>query len=285
MLMPFHREQLDFMVALSKHRIEALDPFFRFLNYFDTEYFFFALIPLIWFGISYKWGLRIFYLLFINSILIHFFKHFFGWPRPSTDLSEIGMFHFADNGFPSGAAQTAMLLGGMLIFYWKNRFSWVLGIVYILLISFSRLYLGVHYPIDVLGGWIFGLCLLFLFLKFLDPFEHFLKKIGLYFSLLLAEIIPLAIIFSTSSSKTSLLMIGAVAVGIGAFFTFKYDLYLPPTKHYWVRALRILFAVASVFMIYLIWPKGVYPWIEYFFLSLWVSLAVSPILKKLPSFP
>src|SRR5260221_9175590 len=136
MEMPFHQEQLDFMIALSKQRIETLDPFFRFLNYFDTEYFFFALIPLIWFGISYKWGLRIFYLLFINNILIHFFKYFIGWPRPSTDLPELGIFHFDSHGFPSGAAQTAMLLGGMLIVYWKNRFSWVLGPVYILLISF-----------------------------------------------------------------------------------------------------------------------------------------------------
>jgi len=38
----------------------------------------------------------------------------------------------------------------------------------ILLIGFSRIYLGFHYPTDVLGGWSMGLCVLTVFLSGLD---------------------------------------------------------------------------------------------------------------------
>src|SRR5262245_52711156 len=148
--LPFHEEQLTFMIDLARHRIALLDPFFRFLNYFDSSYFFFALIPVIWLGISYQWGLRIFYWGTLGSLTNALVKYLVGWPRPSTDLPEIGLLHLHSNGFPSGAAQVCLFLGGLLIYYWRTPTAWIIGSIYILLISFSRLYLGVHYPIDLL---------------------------------------------------------------------------------------------------------------------------------------
>src|SRR3990167_628111 len=100
--LPFHQKQLEFMTDLACNRIEFLDPFFRFLNYFDTPYFFFILIPVIWLGVSYKWGLRIFYWATLNNLIIMAVKNAIGWSRPSTDLPEIGLFHPPSFGFPSG---------------------------------------------------------------------------------------------------------------------------------------------------------------------------------------
>ncbi len=70
--------------------------------------------------------------------------------------------------FPSGHAMISVLFFGTLLFMiqkssWKGKKIWTCGILlFIFFIGFSRIYLGVHYFSDVLGGYLFGTFLLFL---------------------------------------------------------------------------------------------------------------------------
>jgi hypothetical protein len=58
----------------------------------------------------------------------------------------------------------------------KKRWLWITAISLILLISFSRLYLGVHFPHDVIGGWLIGLLVLFLFIKYEKSVSNWLQS-------------------------------------------------------------------------------------------------------------
>ena len=65
--------------------------------------------------------------------------------------------------FPSGHATIAVGFWGVLVLLMASRLEgwrrWgvaVLGVLLVLLIGFSRLFLGVHYPSDVLGGYLLG---------------------------------------------------------------------------------------------------------------------------------
>jgi undecaprenyl-diphosphatase len=62
-----------------------------------------------------------------------------------------------DYGFPSGHAMGTMALAiGLALVAWPTRWrlpALVLGVSFSLAVGVSRLYLGVHYPSDVLAGW------------------------------------------------------------------------------------------------------------------------------------
>ena len=62
---------------------------------------------------------------------------------------------------PSAHAMLTMALAASVVsLLWNTRWrrlSLLVGILYVFLVSLSRLYLGVHYPSDVLAGWLLGL--------------------------------------------------------------------------------------------------------------------------------
>ena len=58
--------------------------------------------------------------------------------------------------FPSGHSTNAAAAYGSLAAYKKKKSLWIAAIVMILLVGCSRVVVGMHYPTDVLGGWLTG---------------------------------------------------------------------------------------------------------------------------------
>ena len=99
----------------------------------------------------------------LTLLLRQALKELFHRPRPElwATLSE------STYSFPSGHALGSVIIYGMLIYLLSQRrprwrvFLWGLYGVLVIAIGFSRLYLGLHWPTDVLGGWAFGALALF----------------------------------------------------------------------------------------------------------------------------
>jgi undecaprenyl-diphosphatase len=62
-------------------------------------------------------------------------------------------------GFPSGHAATSMFLVLYLSFCISRRRRWLFAVLFgwVMLFSYSRLYLGVHFPLDIICGYILGI--------------------------------------------------------------------------------------------------------------------------------
>lgn len=93
-----------------------------------------------------------------NNVLL---KNLVARPRPYTQLPELMMLMKcpADHSFPSGHACSSFAVAGSL--FWSMGKTWnrirIPALILAILISFSRLYVGVHYPTDVLTGAAVGL--------------------------------------------------------------------------------------------------------------------------------
>jgi membrane-associated phospholipid phosphatase len=92
-------------------------------------------------------------------------KHVIDSPRPyQIDSSVIQYATETSSGMPSGHAFLAMIIFGWLWFrHPKSLFLSVSAGVLIFMIGLSRIYLGLHYPSQVLVGWVLGLVALYVF--------------------------------------------------------------------------------------------------------------------------
>lgn len=81
-------------------------------------------------------------------------KHMFARERPSLWESIAPESSFS---FPSGHAMGSMTMACVLVLLaWNTRWRWlVLAVcsIFVVLVGLSRIYLGVHYPSDILAGW------------------------------------------------------------------------------------------------------------------------------------
>jgi hypothetical protein len=77
---------------------------------------------------------------------------------------------------PSGHAQNGVVGWGTIANRIKNRWAWIIAILVMFLIGISRIYLAVHFPHDVILGWIFGAVILWILLHFEMPVLKWFKK-------------------------------------------------------------------------------------------------------------
>ncbi len=130
-------------------------------SFLGTEDFYILALPVIYWCFDTALGLRVGLIMLLSSGINTIFKFVFHAPRPYWVNTEVQALSAESSfGAPSGHAQNAISIWGMVGNYFRKGWVWVLSVFLILGISLSRLYLAVHFPLDTILGLVVGFALL-----------------------------------------------------------------------------------------------------------------------------
>lgn len=129
-----------------------------------------VLTGILYWCIDKKAGQRVLYALSTSLNINGAIKDIIKMPRPIgiSGLKSLRIETATGYSFPSGHTQTSTTFWTSMMILFKNIWIYIIGILLIIGAGVSRLYLGVHWPMDVIAGWIFGITLSFVFIKLFD---------------------------------------------------------------------------------------------------------------------
>jgi membrane-associated phospholipid phosphatase len=168
----------------------------RFFSYLGNEEFFLLILPLIYWSIDSALGLRVGFILVTSNLFNYVGKLIFAGPRPYWVSSHVRALWSTETSFgvPSGHSQLAVSVWGMFAAYGKRTWLWVVCVLIIFLIGFSRMFMGVHFPHDVIFGWLLGAVILWAFVRFWEPVGAWVEGKTLSQQILIAFLVSLLFI-------------------------------------------------------------------------------------------
>lgn len=181
-----------------------IDPM-QFFSLLGNEEFFILFMPILYWSVDAVLGLRVGILLMLSNGLVSILKLAFHSPRPFWYSSEVrALVEETSFGVPSGHAMNGITVWGLIAVSLRRTWTWLALVTLILFIGLSRSVLGVHFPVDVVVGWLFGLLLLWLFLLLEAPVLARLSRQTLAAQVIIAFAASMAFVIAAAWIRFSL---------------------------------------------------------------------------------
>jgi membrane-associated phospholipid phosphatase len=300
-----HQWGLEFINSVQSIASPPLTAVMKAFTFLGNSGIFIILLLIIYWCVDEKKGLRISVMVLISFWINMHLKQLIGQDRPPFDMWLINDY-MESKSFPSGHAQNTVVLYFILASFiiekfpkYKNRI-FACAAILCSLIGFSRIYLGVHYPADVLGGWVIGGALLCGYFMLSGRIEVLLIKGGHRAGMITSAAFSFILItFFKYSDIFEALISGGVILGLGIGYClnrrhvgFKSSPVPGRTnisKHL-LLALRFLLGITGFVLVFTGAGKlipfdspnnDLYNFIRFSLVGLWVSLAAPWIFIKL----
>ena len=145
---------MDFLRLLASVRNPVLDAVMSGMTYFGSEIAFMAVALLLFWCIDKRQGYYVFLVGAVGTICNQFLKLAFRIPRPwvldpDFQIVEAARADATGYSFPSGHTQNVVGTTASLFACRKEKWVRIVCVILMLLVPFSRMYLGVHTPLDV----------------------------------------------------------------------------------------------------------------------------------------
>lgn len=262
----------------------TLDVLFKGITFLGDEKFYLLWVPLLYWAVDRALAIRLGLLYLGSSYVNTSLKAVFAVTRP--DPSAVRVLESAEGfSFPSGHAQTAATGWLYLASEVRRSALWIVAIVVVLLVALSRVYLGVHYPQDVVAGTAVALGLLGGYNWLVKSQGERFRRLGLLTKLAVACIVPLVLLAlhlerDTISSMCTLLGLGVGAILEGEWVRFQSG--GPVAKRLLRFVLGALVLLAVYFGLKAVLPEApVFRGLRYGLVGLWASLGAPWLFLRL----
>lgn len=274
---------------LEAYRTPVLTGFFLVVTDIGSTVGYLLMLPIIWWGFSWKLGARIFVALVLSVYINSLIKDVVALPRPFVYADDVVSLRTPEEfSFPSGHAQQAALFWGLVALHLRKRWFTALAAVIVLLIGFSRVYLGVHFPSDVVVGWALGAALALAYARWFKPVVDWAGQLELSSQTLLALGVP-ALLAAVHPSRNAAIAMGGLAGALGGLaFAYHRGLY-PEGERSHNRRAWLIVGLAGLPLLYVVlqilspgresFYYHLYLWTRFAAIGLWVSFAVPKIVS------
>lgn len=244
----------EILEYLYKIQSSFLDYFFYFVSELGSTIITLLVVTIVYWCINKKTARVIAITAFFSIVANNLIKMFFTEPRPfqyegkeylrklaDSKLSD----HSTGTSFPSGHSQNAGSVFTQLIMIFKKKAIIIPSVIMLILVPISRLYLGVHFPVDVIFGLLIGIIIAVVGTYFLTKYAKYEDQI-----MLTILIIVLPLLFYTHAGKDLFKGYGLLlGFFVGNFIEKKYiNFEISNIKK--VNIIRYFFGLISVGIVY-----------------------------------
>ncbi len=253
---------MGFLYLLERIRMPFLNEFMLAVTQLGDELAFLIVALVLFWCVDKRQGYYVLTVGFVGTIINQFMKLWFRIPRPWVLDENFTILEQAREGaggysFPSGHTQSSVGTFGSIAYTTKNKAVRIGSILIAILVPFSRMYIGVHTPLDVLTAAAIGIALIIL----LRPVV--MDQDGKYFPYLLAAMTALAVGYLLfvelypfpenvdiqnleSGTQNSYTLLGAVLGMTVVYFVDKKWLDFQTSAVWWAQILKVFFGLLVV---------------------------------------
>lgn len=150
--------EMDILKFLEGMRNDFLNTLFEFITVFGEETLLVFLIVTLWFAFDKKFAQKLLFITMASMSVNSVIKNIAQVPRPfaSGEVTCVRPETATGYSFPSGHTQNFTTWTSLTAMQLKKKWFTVLVTILILLVAFSRVYLGAHYPSDVVVSVVIG---------------------------------------------------------------------------------------------------------------------------------
>ncbi len=240
-------QQADILHFVQGWSSPVLDKLFVALSALGSEVFYLAVIPVLYWCVNKKTGYRLAVVFLLSVFGNNYLKMLFHTLRPSPDEFRV-MAPESSYAFPSGHSQGSATFWVLLAQAARSRLLWAVAVILTLGVGISRLYLGVHWPVDVGGGWLIGLLFALVGWRVALSLEERVRLDFPVLQLLLAAGLPLLLLLIADDDSS--LKIAGFLAGISAGYVLEeVALDFRPRARFTAQLIKVLIGLGVMVLI------------------------------------